>query len=162
MISIGISSGSIDELRKRIGVLREKHGRWELLSDLDAYLIEKWVNEADKVGDPDSKGLGLMASVQLEATLMNKIYNVRPALYSDFGVHSSFGHYRPTPSWECPDLISAIYLQLYLWITEGLPMRRCVIPSCGTPFPAKRSDKRVCSVSCRSNLRHYPELQRHR
>jgi hypothetical protein len=55
-----------------------------------------------------------MASVKLEATLMNKIENVRPTLYSDFGVQSTFGNYKPTPSWECPDLISAIYLQLYL------------------------------------------------
>lgn len=157
-----LSSGSIDDLRKRIGILRDKYERWELLSKLDTYFVETWAKEADKVGDPDSEGLGLMASVQLEATIMNKIYNVRPALYSDFGAHSSFGRYRPTPSWECPDLISAIYLQLYLWMTEGLPMRRCAIPTCRTPFPMKRSNKKVCSDSCRSNLRHYPELQRHR
>jgi hypothetical protein len=157
-----LSSGSIDDLRRRIGVLRDKHKRWGLLSNLDTYLVEEWDSEADEVGHSDTRGLGFMASVKLEATLMNKIENVRPTLYSDFGVQSTFGNYKPTPSWECPDLISAIYLQLYLWIVEGLPMRRCAIPSCRTPFPMKRSDKQVCSETCRSNLRHYPELQRRR
>jgi hypothetical protein len=67
--------------------------------------------------------------------------------------------YRPVQSWNCPDLLSAIYLQLYLWMTESLPMRRCVNPPCGTPFPLTRKDKQVCSRSCGSNLRHYPHLQ---
>ena len=157
-----LNSGTIDDLRERIGVLRNKYARWGLLSDLDTYFVEAWGQEADRVGHPDSSNLGLMASVNLEASVMRKLKNVRPSLYSDFGVRSTFGNYKPTPTWECPDLISAIYLQLYLWIVEGLPMRRCAIPSCRTPFPMKRSDKQVCSDTCRSNLRHYPELQRRR
>jgi hypothetical protein len=155
-----LSSGSIDDFRKRIGALRDKYKRMEPLSKLDSDLVEKWGGEADKVGQADLKGVDMMVSVDLEATVVSKIHHVRPTLYSDFGLGSSFGSYRPTPSWECPDLISAIYLQLYLWITEGLPMRRCAIPSCGTPFPLKRSDKWVCSDSCRSNLRNHPEVQR--
>jgi hypothetical protein len=157
-----LNSGTIDDLRRRIGVLRNKRARGGRLSDLDAYFVESWGQEADRVGYPDSSSLGLMASVNLEASVMKKLENVHPSLYSDFGISSSFGSYKPTPTWECPDLISAIYLQLYLWIVEGLPMRRCAIPSCRTPFPMKRSDKQVCSDSCRSNLRNYPELQRHR
>jgi hypothetical protein len=157
-----LGSGGIDDLRRRIGILRDKNERLELLSDLDTYFVESWGKEADKVGHTDSSGFGLMASVQLKATVMGKIEKVRPALYSDIGLYSPFDRYRPTPSWECPDLISAIYLQLYLWIIEGLPMRRCVIPTCGTPFPMTRRDKKVCCDTCRSNLRHYPELQRSR
>jgi len=157
-----LSSGSIDDLRRRIGDLRDKNERGELLSDLDTYFFETWGHEADEVGRPDSGDLGLTASVRLEGIVLSRIENVRPALYSDFGVYSTFGSYRPTPSWECPHLTSAIYLQLYIWMTEGLPMRRCVVPSCGTPFPITKSNKRVCGDTCRSNLRHYPELQRRR
>jgi hypothetical protein len=157
-----LSSGSIDDLRRRIGGIPDKNEGGEPLSDLDFYFLEKWGHEVDKVGRPDSSDLGLTSSAWLEGIVLSRIENVRPALYSDFGLNSTFGSYRPTPSWECPDLISAIYLQLYLWITEGLPMRRCIIPTCGTPFPITRSNKKVCSVSCRSNLRHYPELQHRR
>jgi hypothetical protein len=157
-----LNSGTIDDLRGRIGVLRKKYSRGGLLSDLDTYFVESWGQEADRVGRFDSSSLGFMTSVKLEAIVMSNLENVRPSLYSDFGISSTFGSYKPTPTWECPDLISAIYLQLYLWIVEGLPMRRCAIPSCRTPFPMKRSDKQVCSDTCRSNLRHYPKLQRRR
>ncbi|MGH3147297.1 MAG: hypothetical protein ACRDTR_15980 [Rubrobacter sp.] len=63
--------------------------------------------------------------------------------------------YRLDRSWHCPDLLSAIYLQLYLLATKNAPMRRCENPACQTPFPAKPKHKRHCNASCRSNARHY-------
>jgi len=56
---------------------------------------------------------------------------------------------------RCPDLLSAIYLQFYLMVTDNKPMRHCENPACGMPFPAKPKHKRHCSDSCRSNARNY-------
>lgn len=56
---------------------------------------------------------------------------------------------------RCPDLLSAIYLQFYLFVTNDTPMRHCENPACGMPFPATRKDKRHCNATCRSNARHH-------
>ena len=56
-------------------------------------------------------------------------------------------------SWHCPDLISAIYLQLFLLATKNTPMRFC--KACQTPFPAKPKHKRFCNSTCRSNGRNH-------
>jgi len=63
--------------------------------------------------------------------------------------------YRIPRSWDCPDLLSAMYLQFYLLITDFEPMRRCQNPACGLPFPATRKNKRFCNDTCRSNARNY-------
>jgi hypothetical protein len=60
--------------------------------------------------------------------------------------------YRLGFSWHCPDLISAIYLQLFLLATKNTPMRFC--KACQTPFPAKPRHKLFCNDTCRSNARH--------
>lgn len=60
-------------------------------------------------------------------------------------------------TWHCPDLLSALYLQLYLLVTEHKPMRRCENPACAMTFPATRKDKRFCNSTCRSNARNYPK-----
>jgi hypothetical protein len=62
--------------------------------------------------------------------------------------------YRLGFSWHCPDLISAIYLQLFLLATKNTPMRFC--KACQTPLPAKPKHKLFCNPTCRSygrNLR---------
>lgn len=56
-------------------------------------------------------------------------------------------------SWHCSDLISAIYLQLFLLATKNTPMRFC--KACQTPFPAKPKHKRLCNSTCRSNGRNH-------
>jgi hypothetical protein len=60
--------------------------------------------------------------------------------------------YRLGFSWHCPDLISAIYLQLFLLATKNTPMRFC--KACQTPFTAKPKHKRFCNPTCRSNGRN--------
>lgn len=156
-----LSEGGIAPLRKRIEALRKKHDRMEPLSTFDYFFVEGWADEADRRGWADEAFLGLAASAHLESAVAEKLQDVRPKLWSNFGVES-YGPYQATPSWECPDLVSTIYLQIYIWMTSGVPMLRCAIPTCRTPFPMTRKDKRVCSPTCRSNLRHYPELQRKR
>jgi hypothetical protein len=60
--------------------------------------------------------------------------------------------YRLGFSWHCPDLISAIYLQLFLLATKNTTMRFC--EACQTPFPAKPKHKRFCNATCRSSGRN--------
>ena len=55
----------------------------------------------------------------------------------------------------CPDLLSAMYLQFYLLVTNHKPMRRCENPACRLPFPVTRKDRQYCNVTCRSNARNY-------
>lgn len=54
-------------------------------------------------------------------------------------------------TWYCPNLLSAMYLQLYLLIADRRPMSYCQF--CGVPFPYRKS-KFYCSSTCRSNARH--------
>jgi hypothetical protein len=63
--------------------------------------------------------------------------------------------YRIPRSWDCPDLLSTMYLQFYLLITDFEPMRRCQNPACDMPFPATRTNRRYCNATCRSNARNY-------
>jgi hypothetical protein len=65
---------------------------------------------------------------------------------------SPSSRYRLGFSWHCPDLISAIYLQLFLLATKNTPMRFC--KACQTPLPAKPKHKRFCNPTCRSNGRN--------
>jgi hypothetical protein len=58
------------------------------------------------------------------------------------------------PSWECPDLLSALYLRFYRLITKSKPTRYC--ENCEQPFEATRSNKRFCGPSCRSGIRYEP------
>jgi hypothetical protein len=63
--------------------------------------------------------------------------------------------YAPVQSWSCPDLLSAIYLQFYVWMTGAWSMRYCENRNCGLPFPATRTDKRYCTDTCRSAARNH-------
>jgi|tagenome__1003787_1003787.scaffolds.fasta_scaffold20877691_2 hypothetical protein len=56
---------------------------------------------------------------------------------------------------DCPDLLSAMYLQFYLLVTNHKPMRRCENPACRLPFPVTRKDRYYCNATCRSNARNY-------
>lgn len=64
--------------------------------------------------------------------------------------------YVPTSSFTCPDLLSALYLQLFLVISRRKPVRRC--EGCGLPLPeTARTNKRHHGDTCRSNARHERE-----
>jgi hypothetical protein len=66
---------------------------------------------------------------------------------------SASSRYRLAFSWHSPDLISAIYLQLFLLATKNTPMRFC--EACQTPLPTKPKHKRFCNSTCRSNARNH-------
>lgn len=57
--------------------------------------------------------------------------------------------------WSCPDLLSAIYFQFYLMITNNKPLRKCENPRCNMPFPPSRKDNRLCSPSCKSAMSYH-------
>jgi hypothetical protein len=56
-------------------------------------------------------------------------------------------------SYRCPDLLSALYLQLYFLVLQGQPMRYCEREDCRTPFP-RFGKRRFCNSSCRSAARN--------
>jgi hypothetical protein len=58
---------------------------------------------------------------------------------------------RVIQSWYCPDLLTAMYLQLYLLISDHRLMRYCNF--CGAPFPY-RENRFYCNSTCRSRARH--------
>lgn len=59
--------------------------------------------------------------------------------------------YVPSPSWQCDDLLSALYLQLYLMAIGHTSMREC--EGCAQPFFLTRPDKRHCNATCRQRAR---------
>jgi hypothetical protein len=72
-------------------------------------------------------------------------------------IRSASAHpYVPTDSFTCPDLLSALYLQLFLVIRRRRPVRRC--EGCGLPLPAAaRKNARHHGPTCRSKARHKRE-----
>jgi hypothetical protein len=68
--------------------------------------------------------------------------------------------YRLQPSWSCSDLLGAIYLQFYLWISGNKPVRICENENCRMPFPATRTNKRFCNDSCASGARYHRKKKR--
>ena len=85
-----------------------------------------------------------------------------PALVNNVSVHVSQVRIRPvvfldsmSQSYECPNLLSALYFQFYLFIRDRMSMRYCDHPTCRTQFPVSRSDRFVCNGTCRSGLRHH-------
>jgi hypothetical protein len=62
------------------------------------------------------------------------------------------------PSWHCPDLLSAIYLQFYLLVTKSKPIRFCKSPACRQAFVPNSGKQIYCNDSCRSNARNYSKI----
>jgi hypothetical protein len=63
--------------------------------------------------------------------------------------------YRLQPSWSCSDLLAAIYLQFFLWVSGNKPAKVCENENCRMPFPATRNNRRFCSDSCASGARYH-------
>ena len=97
-----------------------------------------------------------IALAGLQQIVKNRLANVRLDFNQNWTRFQPLGSdYRIPRSWYCPDLLSAMYLQLYLLITDFEPMRLCQNPACGMPFPATRKNRMYCNDTCRSNARHY-------
>lgn len=148
-----LDKGDVEALRERIGKLREADERGKPLSQMDKMLVADWGNEA--YVDIRGSNLPWMAEVTLAVFVTSKVEGVRLGLRGSGFWGSSDGSYRPVQALECPDLYSAMYLQFYLLITGGLPMRRCKHPSCRMPFPVTHNNKWFCTPTCRSGMRHH-------
>lgn len=61
--------------------------------------------------------------------------------------------YAPRRKYRYHDLISAIWLQFYLAITQGNEPRICRNSNCQAPFFPERADRVTCSDGCRSSSR---------
>lgn len=57
--------------------------------------------------------------------------------------------YKPTLSWHCPDLRSALYLQFCLMLVDNKPIDYCQNPHCRMPFQVTRKDRFYCTPGCR-------------
>jgi hypothetical protein len=63
--------------------------------------------------------------------------------------------YRLQQSWSCSDLLGAIYLQFFLWVSGNKPVGICENEHCRMPFPATRKDRRFCNDSCANGARYH-------
>jgi hypothetical protein len=151
-----LSRGGIEGIKKRIVALYEDFDRGGALSETDRYFAVEWGPVAGKLGRYNDKNLQVMATATLEGFVTERLEEVRLAPWSgEYALGSWAARYRPVPSFEVPDLFSAVYLQFYLMMTSNLAMRRCENPACGLPIPATRKNRRFCNPTCRSNMRHY-------
>jgi hypothetical protein len=109
---------------------------------------------ASWVSDPDHLTI-FLATRALMGTVQTKISGVQLGFGDQAlaGADLKGSDLIPTKGWTCPDLLSAIYLQLYLWLTDNRALRRCRF--CGRPFPVTRSDKVYCSKNHVVQARHY-------
>jgi hypothetical protein len=171
-----IRGGDLRAVRQRI---REPHSTVD--QELAAYVLSGLLQDGLPPARPDrameaSVSLSLIKEMaladlfladQLSASLASVRLRTVPGFKIPHGAseedqkalmmslfNSPSSRYRLGFSWHCPDLISAIYLQLFLLATKNTPMRFC--KACQTPLPAKPKHKLFCNPSCRSygrNLR---------
>jgi hypothetical protein len=152
-------------------VLIEKLGREgieELRWSWEEWMTEKIIRHRDRknkallnnwaIGHYDDQDIVSLAWYTLEKVLGQYTSSVRLGFGSS-RIGQPERRYRtdyiPLRSWECPDLLSAMYLQFYLFVTSDKPTRNCENPSCGMPFLVTRKDKRFCNATCRSSARYY-------
>ena len=146
-----LRKGGIAELRARVEVAREKKK--------EAYVV---LSEVDKslagIGDSTlttkwTKTLVFRAGMILEMFVKQKVASVRLDFFDSIDKPVKAPVYTPVQSLSCPDLLSAVYVQFYLWMIKAWPMRICAYEHCSTPFPATRTDKIYCTDTCRSAAR---------
>jgi hypothetical protein len=141
----------VGELRARVEAAREKKK--------EAHVV---FSEVDKglagIGDsvlttPWTMTLVFRAAMILEMFVKQKVASVRLGFSDPVDRPVKAPVYTPVQSWTCPDLLSAVYLQFYLWMIKAWPMHICAYERCSMPFPATRKDKIYCTDTCRSAAR---------
>ncbi len=153
----GLFTGGPEVLKARISTLREQQSSPTArpLAEIDQWLVENWNEEEYETG----YGLvhpSFRAYAMLRGLVTRRISQVRLSFFEEEDMLGGPAKgYKPAQSWDCPDLLSAIWLQFYLAMTGTSAMKVCENPACRTPFPAPRKDKRFCTDTCRSNARHY-------
>jgi hypothetical protein len=141
----------VSELRARVEAAREKEKEAHVVfSEVDKGLADigntvlttQW-----------TMTLVFRAAMILELFVKQKVASVRLGFSDPVDRPVKAPVYTPIQSWNCPDLLSAVYLQFYLWMIKAWPMHICAYERCSTPFPATRKDKIFCSDNCRSAAR---------
>jgi hypothetical protein len=140
----------VGELRARVEAAREKKEAHVVLSEVDrglagigdSVLTTQWTDT-----------LVFRAAMILEMFVKQKVASVRLGFFDSVDRPVKAPVYTPVQSWICPDLLSAAYLQFYLWMIKAWPMHICAYEDCSKPFPATRKDKIYCSDNCRSAAR---------
>jgi hypothetical protein len=141
----------VGELRARVEAAREKKKEAHVVfSEVDkglvgigdAVLTTQWTDT-----------LVFRAAMILEMFVKQKVASVRLGFFDPVDRPVKASVYTPVQSWNCPDLLSAVYLQFYLWMIKAWPIHICAYEDCSKPFPATRKDKIYCSDNCRSAAR---------
>lgn len=149
----------VKSLKGRIVELREQQRtKSRTLSGIDRELVARCgdrVDESATMYRKDDYVLWDAATRTLELHVRKKIRRVNIDLaskgYSLYGVPPSPIAY--AQSFSCPDLLSAMYLQFYFFMTGALPRRVCANKNCRTIFELTRKDRVYCSTGCRSSGR---------
>lgn len=148
---------AVDErLAERLGraTLGEARQVYKSLSGRPGYEWDLW----EAAGILADELTAATSGVRLRAAVTDSIHGL--VFFGESGEERNFFFKPPYglgSTWHCPDLLSALYLQLYLLVTQHKPTRCCENPACAMPFPATRKDKRFCNPTCRSGARNYPK-----
>jgi hypothetical protein len=111
---------------------------------LDGEPIPRAVSADHVLSDDDV----LSASqVGLEFMVERKLTGVRLSFGRDYKHPRPLSSYRSRLVPKCPDLRSALWLQLGFLIEDKRLLRNCEV--CGMPFPLTRPDRWVCNPTCR-------------
>ena len=141
----------VGELRARVEAAREKKKEAHIvLSEVDKGLAG---NGDEVLTTQWTDPLVFRAAMILEMFVKQKVASVRLGFFDPVDRPVKAPVYTPVQSWSCPDLLSAVYLQFYLWMIKAWPMHICAYEDCSKPFPATRKDKIYCSDNCRSAAR---------
>jgi len=132
------------------------------LRDGVRFVREQWLlpdglfDPEEAVGSRVKRGEISVALGALQHVVEKRISNVGLSFDASYIRSQPLGSdYRIPRSYDCPDLLSALYLQFYLLVTDFQPVRRCENPACNLPFVLTRKNKRFCNDTCCSNARNY-------
>lgn len=103
--------------------------------------------------EPVAAGQVMLIVSAFEVFLQKKLSGVRLSLSPESGLLFPKDKYAPRRVYHCPDLLSAIWLQFYIAITERHPIKRCKNPNCSRPFFPAQGNQKYCCPSCTSTGR---------
>ena len=122
--------------------------------DFETFVPEVWTEDKTYADEPEK----LEHIVKKYGDRWRDVWANQQIIWTELEP-AAVGNYHPVPSYRCPDLRSALYLQLYLMVTDRRPTRICESPICCQPFFPTNKRQHFCNPTCRSNARHYRKKQ---
>lgn len=169
------ASISVDDFRTKVQEAQSAAQLYLYLYDRDFSALNSWIEQLekqDRLPDQIEKLLKrgdtrysktsesmsateiMMITTGFEAFLTRQIAGVKVSLSSSHNSSRSPEYnYAPRRTYRCPDLLTAIWLQFYLAVTERHPLKRCANPSCFTLFFPNDGRQKYCDSGCRSTGR---------